>query len=121
MIGKNLMKHHYPRRRLYMQITDADYAHAKKVCKDFEIKILGKYHDLYVQSATLLLADLFDNFRNLCLEKFELDPAKSLSTPGLAWQAAFKKTKSKLDLSTDIVMLLMVGKGLRGGICHSVY
>ena len=45
-------------------ITDADYAQAKRVCKDFEIKNLGEYHDLYVQSNTLLLADVFENFKN---------------------------------------------------------
>ena len=53
-------------------ITDTDYAHAKKVCKDFEIKNLGEYHDLYVQSNTLLLADVFENFRNMCLEIYKL-------------------------------------------------
>ena len=102
-------------------ITDADYAHAKRVCKDFEIKNLGEYHDLYVQSDTLLLADVFENFRNMCLKIYELDPAKFLSAPGLAWQAALKKTKVKLDLLTNIHMLLMVEKGIRGGICHSIY
>ena len=102
-------------------ITDADYAHAKRVCKDFEIKNLGEYHDLYVQSNTLLLADVFENFRNMCLKIYELDPAKFLSAPGLAWQAALKKTKVKLDLLTDIDMLLMVEKGIRRGICHSIY
>ena len=66
-------------------ITDADYVHPKRVCKDFEIKHLGEYHDLYVQSDTLLLADVFENFRNICLEISELDPAKFLSDPGLAW------------------------------------
>ena len=65
-------------------ITDADYAHAKRVCKEFEIKNLGEYHDLYVQSETLLLADVFENFRNMCLEIYELDPAKYLSALGLA-------------------------------------
>ena len=65
--------------------TDADYAHTKRVCKNFEMKILGKYHDLHVQSNTLLLAHVLENFRNMCLEIFELDPAKFLSAPGLAW------------------------------------
>ena len=77
-------------------ITDADYAPAKRVCKDSEIKKLGKYHDLYVQINTLLLADVFENFRNMRLEIYELDPAKFLSAPGLAWQAALRKTKAKL-------------------------
>ena len=57
----------------------------------------------------------------ICLKICELDPAKFLSAPGLAWQAALKKTKVKLDLSTDIGMLLMVGKGIKGEICHSIY
>ena len=69
---------------LYMKdITDADYAHAKRVCKDFEIKKIRKHYDLYVQSDTLLLADVFENFRNMCPEIYKLDPAKFLSAPGL--------------------------------------
>ena len=102
-------------------ITDADYAHAKRVCKDFEIKNLGEYHDLYVQSDPSVLADVLENFRNMCLEIYELDPAKFLSAPGLAWQAAFKKTKVKLDLLSDINMKFLVKKSIKGGICHSIY
>ena len=70
-------------------ITNADYAHAKRVCKDFEIKNLGEFHDLYVQSSTLLLADVTENFRSICLKIYELDPAKFILTPGLTWQKAF--------------------------------
>ena len=55
-------------------VTDADYAHKKKVCKDFEIKHLGEHHDLYAQSDTLLSANLFENFRNTCLKIYEFDP-----------------------------------------------
>ena len=99
-------------------ITDVHYAHAKRFCKDFEN--LGEYHDLYVQSHALLLADVFENFKNKSLEIYELDPVKCLSASGLAWQAV-KKTKVKLDLLTDIDMLLMVEKGIRGGISHSIY
>ena len=73
-------------------ITDADYEHTKRVCKDFEIENLGQYHHLYVQIDTLLLANIFENFRNICLKIYELDPAKFLSAPGLAWQAVLKKT-----------------------------
>ena len=76
---------------------------------------------MYVKSDKLLLADVFENFQNMCLEIYELDPAKFLSAPGLAWQAALKKTKVKLDILTDINMLLMVGTGIRGGLCHSIY
>ena len=63
-------------------ITDADYVHAKKVSKDFEIKDLGEHHDLYVQGLTLLLADVFENFKNMCLKIYELDPARFFSDPG---------------------------------------
>ena len=63
-------------------ITNADYAQAKRVCKDFQIKNLGEYHDLFVRSDTLLLAGVFENFRNMCVRIYKLDPAKFLSTPG---------------------------------------
>ena len=93
----------------------------KDFVKIFEIKKLRKYHNLYVQSNTLLLAHVFDNLKNMCLEIYELDPVKFLSAPGLAWQAALKKTKVKLHLLTHINMLLMVEKSIRGEICHSIY
>ena len=76
---------------------------------------------MYVQSDTLLLADVFENFRNICLKIYELDSAKFLSAPGLAWQADLKKTNAKSDILTDIDILLIVEKGSRGGICHSIY
>ena len=76
---------------------------------------------MYVQSDTLLLADVFENFRNMSFKIYELDPAQFPSAPGLAWQAALKKTKVKLDLLIDIGMLLIVEKGIRGGICHYIY
>ena len=102
-------------------ITSVDYRHAKRVYKGFKLKNLGNYHDLYVQSDTLLLADVFENFRNKCIEIYELDPAHFLSAPGLAWQACLKKTGVKLELLTDIDMLLMVEKGIRGGICQAIH
>ena len=72
-----------------------------------------------VQSDTLLLADVFENFRNMCLEIYELDPVYFVSAPGLAWQACLKKTEVKLELITDYDMILMIGKGTRGGICQA--
>ena len=66
-------------------ITNADHAHAKRVFKDYERKNLVEYHDLYIQSDTLLLADVFENFRNMCINIYELDPAKFLSATGIAW------------------------------------
>ena len=77
-------------------ITDEDYVHAQKVWKEFKIKNLGEYHDLYVQSDTLLLSDVFENFRNKCIEICELDPAHFLSAPGLTWQGCLKKTEVEL-------------------------
>ena len=103
------------------EITDVDYMYGKRVCKDFEIKNLGEYHDLYLKSDTLLLADVFENFRKMCLKLYHLDPVKFLSAPGLAWQAALKKTEVKLELLTDIDMLLMVEKGITGGTCHAIH
>ena len=76
--------------------------HAQKVWDVFEIRSLGEYHDLYVQTDTLLLADVFENFRNMCLEKYQLDPSHFLSAPGLAWQACLKKTGVNLELLTDV-------------------
>ena len=86
-------------------IIDADYAHTKRVCKGFEIKNLGEYQDLYVQSDTLLLPWCF----------------WELSAPWLGWQAAFENIKVKRDLLSDIDTLLMVEKGIRGRKCHFIY
>ena len=102
-------------------INDIDYRHANNVFKRFKLENLGDYHDLYVQSDTLLLADVFNNFRDMCLKEYELDPAHFLSLPRLAWQACLKKTNIELELLTDYDMLLMVEEGIRGGICHSVH
>ena len=85
------------------------------------MKYSGEYYDLLFQSNTFLLVYVFENFRNICLEIYEHPPAKNFSIPRLAWQAALKNTKVKLDLLTDIDMLLMVEKGIRGEICHSIY
>ena len=74
-----------------------------------------------MQSDTLLLAYVFENFRDMCIKEYELDTAHSLSLPGLAWQACIKKTNIELELLTDYDMLLMVEEGIRGGICHSIH
>ena len=119
-------EHHYQIKKFFTvlnleDITDKDYAHAQTVFEEFKLKNLGDYYDLYVQSDTLLLTDVFENFRNKCIEIYELEPAHFLSAPGLAWQACLKKTRVKLELLTDIDMLLIVEKGIRGGICNSIH
>ena len=73
-------------------VVDIDYRHGSNVFKGFKLENLGDYHDLYVQSHTLLLPDVFENFRDMCIKEYELDPAHFLSLPGLAWQACLKKT-----------------------------
>ena len=75
---------------------------------------------MYVQSDTLLLADVFTNFRKVCFDIYELDPAHFLSAPGLAWQACLKKSNVKLELISDVDMLLMIEKGIQGGITQAV-
>ena len=102
-------------------ISDIDCRHANNVFKVFKLENLGDYHDLYVQSDALLLADVFNNFRDMCLKEYELDPAHFLSLSGLAWQACLKKTNIELELLTDYDMLLIIEEGIRGGICHSIH
>ena len=102
-------------------IDDIDYRPGNNVFNKFKLNNLGDYHDLYVQSDTLLLADVFENFRDMCLKEYELDPTHFLSLPGLARQARLKKTNIELELLTDYDMLLMVEERIRGGICHSIH
>ena len=90
-------------------ITDTDYTCTKRVSKNFG-KNFDEYHDLYVQNDTLLLADVFNNLRNMCLEIYELNSDHFFSASGLALQESLKKTKVELDLLNDINMLLVVEK-----------
>ena len=79
-------------------ISDYDYEYAKKVWDVFEIKNIGEYHDLYIKIDTLLLADVFENFKNKCIKTYELDLLHFVSTPGLAWQACLKKNWCKIRI-----------------------
>ena len=97
-------------------IIEYEYAHAKKVWETFDCKTLGDYHDLYVKTDVALLADVFENFRKLCLRQYGLDPAHYFTSPGLSWDALLKKTGVELELLTDHEMHLFVERGIRGGI-----
>ena len=95
-------------------ISDENYTHARKVWETFEMKTLKDYHNLYNQDDVLLLADVFENFRDICIKNYKLDPAHYYTAPGLAWDAALKISKVEVELLSDIDMLLMVEKSIRG-------
>ena len=99
-------------------ITHEQYNHAQTVWNTFKLKTMGDYHDLYLKSDTLLLADIFENFRKTCLQYYKLDPCHYFSSPGLSWDAMLKMTKVKLELITDIDMFQFIKKGLRGGTSY---
>ena len=98
-------------------ISKDDYKHAKKVWDTFEIKTLGEYH---VQADNAQLSDVFESFRSLCLKEYQLDPAYFVSTPSLAYEAMLKITKAKIELFTDIDMVLMTEKGISGGLTQVI-
>ena len=113
------LKHNYFQEAFYSKlntehISDEDYKHAQKVWEAFDCKTLKDFHDIYLESDVLLLSDVFETFRDLCLENYGLDPAWYYTASGLAWDATLKKTKVELELITN--MLLMVEKGIRGRV-----
>ena len=85
-------------------ITDEQYCHATKVWEIFNLQTMGDYHDLYLKSDILLLADVFENFRSTCLQYYKLDPCHYYTSPGLSWDAMLKMTDINLELMTDIDM-----------------
>ena len=97
-------------------ISDEDYEHAQKVWEAFDMEHLQDYHNLYNETDVILLADVFENFRSICIKNYEQDPAHYYTAPGLTWDATLKITGVELELLTDIDMLLMVEKGIRGGV-----
>ena len=97
-------------------ISDIDYTHAQRVFNHFDLTDLGDYHNFYLLTDVLLLADVFENFRDVCLQHYGLDPAHNYTSPGLSWQAALKMTGLELDLLTDIDQLLFIEEGITGEV-----
>ena len=102
-------------------ISYAEYRHACKVWREFGIKNMGEYHDLYLRTDVILLANVFESFKEVCMKNYGLDPAHFYTAPGLAWKACLKKTGARLELLQDPDMLLMFKQGIRGGITQSVH
>ena len=101
-------------------VNDEDYEHACSIWREFRIRNMGDYHDLYLRPDVVLLANVFESFRRVCLENYGLDQSHFYTAPGLAWKACLKKTGVKLKLLLDPDMLLMFERGIRGGITQSV-
>ena len=99
-------------------ISDEQYKHAQNVWNTFNLKTMGDYHDLYLKSDILLLADVFENFRKTCLQYYKLDPCHYFTSPGLSWDAMLKMTDIKLELMVDIDMFQFIEKNMRGGISY---
>ena len=97
-------------------INNDDYSHAQKVWDEFQCKTFRDYHDLYNVSDVMNLTDVFENFRDVCMNNYKLDPAWYYTSPGLVWDAALKMKKIRLELLSDFDMILMIKKGIRGGI-----
>ncbi|XP_065639501.1 uncharacterized protein LOC136072267 [Hydra vulgaris] len=117
----NLLLRKGPKESFYSRlndegISDEDYLHAQTVWKEFNCETFRDYHNLYNVVDVLLLAHVFENFRNVCIKNYKLDPAWYYTSPGLAWDAALLITKVKLELLSDYDMILMIKKGIRGGI-----
>ena len=113
---QKLRKEHFKNDLTGDDISDSDYLFYKSVCKQFKLETLRDYHDLYLKTDVLLLADVFENFRKVSLEYYGLDPAHYFTSPGLSWDACLKMTEIELELISDPDMYLFVEKGLRGGL-----
>ena len=98
--------------------NEKDYFKAVDIWNVFKINTMGDYHDLYLKTNVLLLADVFEKFISTCLDYYGLGPCHYFSSPGLSWDAILKMTRIELDLISDIDMHLFIEKGMRGGVSY---
>ena len=108
-------------KEFYSRLNDSnvdvkDYEHAQKAWKHFNIKNMGEYHNLYLKTDVILLADIFENFRDVCVKNYKLDTAWYYTSPGLSWDALLNKTKITLHLLSDVNMILFIENGMKGGV-----
>ena len=101
------------------EISEKDFEKDKNIWNTFGMKTLEEYHDLYLKTDVLLLADVYEKFIKTCLSYYGLDPCHYFSSPGLSWDAMLKMTKVKLEFTSDIDMHLFIEKGMRGGISYN--
>ena len=102
-------------------VSNQDYEHILRVWSEFGNNNLGEYQNLYLRMDVILLANVFEAFRKVCLDNYGLGPAHFYMAPGLVWKACLKKTKIRLELLLDPDMLLMFERGIGGGITQSVH
>src|SRR5690606_8694799 len=99
-------------------ISDEDYNRATQVWNTFGIQNMGQYHDLYLRTDVLLLADVFENFRDIALEYYKLDPCHYFTATGMSWDALLKMSGIELDLLTNVDDYQFFESAVRGGICQ---